>query len=152
MRPLFLAGLMLVIVSVTPAWAQTQQAPDPNVALTPGAPPPPPPTADPNIHWSTDAMISARLYQKLNTGPYGAQISVNTERGQVLLSGIAASAEASVQAEQLARQEPGVVAVRNALIVQPGPPPPAPNMVPETGDTPITPPVPTPPTAPQSQP
>jgi hypothetical protein len=92
---------------------------------------PPVPSADPNIHWSMDARISAVLAFRINEGLCTPRVNVNTEQGRVFLTGSLPTEQMREQAIALAQSTPGVVGVQSSVIVQPGPLPGVPN---EGGD------------------
>ncbi|WP_447968142.1 BON domain-containing protein [Nitrospira sp. M1] len=67
-----------------------------------------------------DALITSSVNAKLAGDSMAsmARIDVDTERGEVLLSGIVESSEARERAENLARQVEGVTHVTNNLQVE----------------------------------
>ena len=69
-----------------------------------------------------DSAITAKIKSKLleDKDVSGLQISVETYKGRVQLSGFVSSQEAKAKAEKLTRSVPGVKSVTNDLIVKTG--------------------------------
>ncbi len=88
---------------------------------------------DPN-----DEKISKNIQTRISADPLmrGSQVYVESKQGKVTLKGRAKDQVAQLQAEKIAREEPGVSAVHNQTVlarevaVTPPPPPPQPIVVP----------------------
>jgi hyperosmotically inducible protein len=97
---------------------------DPAAARTPAAAPPEPAASAPSpllppAEALTDPVITAQIRARLQIDPAmdGADVSVNTDRGVVTLTGLVASQEQAAVASAHAQRQDGVVRVDNHLAV-----------------------------------
>jgi hyperosmotically inducible periplasmic protein len=72
-------------------------------------------------HYSDDSAITAAVKTHLAQNPAvdGAAITVDTMQGIVMLAGVTRSASEKAAVESIARQVPGVVAVKSIIDVRP---------------------------------
>jgi hyperosmotically inducible protein len=72
-------------------------------------------------HASDDTTITAAVKNRLaqNSAVDGAAITVDTMQGIVMLAGVTRSASEKAAVESIARQVPGVVAVKSIIDVRP---------------------------------
>ena len=72
-------------------------------------------------HSSDDSAITAAVKTRLAQNPAvdGAAITVDTMQGIVMLAGVTRSASEKAAVESIARQVPGVVAVKSIIDVRP---------------------------------
>jgi osmotically-inducible protein OsmY len=91
--------------------------PQQQAAATAPKPPEPPRTQMPPAEALTDAAITSRISEALKADPAmtGADVSINTDKGVVVLSGVVRSHEQTGVASAHAQRQDGVLRVENNL-------------------------------------
>lgn len=110
------------------ASAYTRNGPDARAGATPpaGGEPAPPPrqtlaTAAPERDTLSDTVITGKIKAAILTDPgmTGADVTVNTDKGAVMLTGTVRSTEQTAIASAHAQRQDGVLRVDNELSVAP---------------------------------